>query len=310
MLEKSFWLVMIISIVRLSTPIIIGAMGGLLSELSGVMNLCAEGLMTMGAFCAMLGTYYTGNPWIGVLCGILAGGVTGLLHALISVEYGGIQNLSGLGINMFTAGLTVFFLRAIFDASISTSVASLWTTPILKGIPLVGPTLASFSPLTYFSILIIVAVSFLMNKTTLGLRIRATGDDPTVLETAGVDVWKIRYLCVILCGMLVGLAGAYLSLGQLDVFMDGMVMGKGMLAFIAVKMGRYRPWGIVGMAIMFGFFDALQMQLQLNSAVTISPELIQMIPYVAAIIIMAVQPQNIDAPRAIAEPYLKNKYKF
>ncbi len=310
MFDTSFVMAIVVSTLRMATPITIGALGTLFAEQSGTMNLGAEGMMTMGAFFAVLGTYATGNAWIGVLCGMLAGGLIALLHGFICIEIGGMQNLSGLGLNMFCLGLTAFLLRVVFNTGISPSVESLWSTPMLANVPVIGRFLAAMSPLVYISILLIFIVWFILNKTAFGLRMWAAGDDPKTLETAGINVWRIRYICIILCGCLVGLGGAYLSLGQMDKYVDGMIVGKGMLAFVAVKMGRYKPFQVFLMSLIFGFFDALQMQLQLNPAVTIAPELIQMIPYVGAIIIMSMQKTDNIFPRAFGEPYVKNKYKF
>lgn len=306
-MSEGIIILMIVSIIRLSAPVIIGAMGGLFSELAGIINLCAAGLMTLGAFSAMLGTYYTGNPWIGVLCGIAAGACGGLLNALISVKFGGIQNLFGLGLNSFALGLTSYFMRVIFDSSISDKVENLSAAPVLKGIPVIGSFLAEFSPIIYISILLVGITSYVIYRTPFGLRVRAVGNDPVTLETAGVDVWRLRGICVILCGALVGLAGAYLTLGQMGLYMDDMVAGKGMLAFIAVKMGRYTPWRITAMAFVFGFFDALQMQLQMSTVVSFPTELVQMIPFVAAMIIMFLN-TNVDMPSALGRPYTKQKY--
>lgn len=310
MLENSLVMALIVSTLRMATPITIGALGSLFAEQSGTMNLGAEGMMTMGAFFAVLGTYLTGNAWVGVLCGMIAGALIALVHGFISIEIGGLQNLSGLGLNMFCLGLTAFLLRVIFNTGISPSVSSLWRTPFLEGVPLIGKFLAAMSPLVYISMVLIGVVWFILNKTSFGLRMWAAGDDPKTLETAGIDVWRIRYICIILCGALVGLAGAYLSLGQMDKYVDGMIVGKGMLAFVAVKMGKYKPFSVFLMSLVFGFFEALQMQLQLSPAITIAPELIQMIPYVGAIVIMALQTNDDVFPRAFGEPYVKNKYKF
>lgn len=310
MLENSFVMALIVSTLRMATPITIGALGSLFAEQSGTMNLGAEGMMTMGAFFAVLGTYLTGNAWIGVLCGMLAGALIALVHGFISIEIGGLQNLSGLGLNMFCLGLTAFLLRVIFNTGISPSVASLWRTPFLQNVPVFGKFLAAMSPLVYISLILIGVVWFIIHKTPFGLRMEAAGDDPKTLETAGINVWRIRYICIILCGALVGLGGAYLSLGQMDKYVDGMIVGKGMLAFVAVKMGKYKPFSVFLMSLVFGFFDALQMQLQLSPAITIAPELIQMIPYIGAIFIMALQKSEDIFPRAFGEPYVKNKYKF
>ena len=138
----------------------------------------------------------------------------------------------------------------------------------------------------------------------------ATGDDPKTVETAGINVWKLRHICVILCGTFAGLAGAYLSIGQLNMFMENMTMGRGMLAVIAVKMGRWEPKRIVMVALLFGFFDALQLQLQINKIWNVAPELIQTIPYVVGIIAIAFDTVSNVNPKSLTQPYMKNKYKF
>lgn len=309
-MSDSIIIIMIVSIIRLSVPVVITGLGNMFCEKVGVMNLGAEGMMIAGSFGAVLGAYLTGNAWLGVLCGIASGMVVAILHSIISVEFGGIQNISGLGLNMLAAGLTSFFCRALFGAGLSPAVASIQSTPILTGIPFVGNFLQQFSPITYISILLIFASWYLMSRTTIGLRMAAVGDDPQTVETAGINVWNIRHICVVVCGAFAGLAGAYLSIGQLNIFMEDMTMGKGMLAVIAVKMGRWEPRRIVLVALMFGFFDALQLQLQISGAWGISPELIQTIPYVVGIIALAIDSSSDTSPRALRVPYLKNKYKF
>lgn len=299
---------MLISILRLSVPVIITGLGNMFSVRAGVMNLAAEGMMISGAFCAVLGSFYTGNPWLGVLCGILGGLVIGMIHSMICVEFGGNQNVSGLGLNMLAAGLTAFFCRTLFGSAFSPAVESIQTTNILSGIPVVGTILSQFSPIFYLMIFIFIACCFLVDKTVLGLRMNAVGFNPQMVETAGVNVWKLKHMSVIICGALAGLSGAYLSIGQLNTYMDNMTMGKGMLAVIAVQMGRQHPRRIVWIALIFGFFDALQLQLQINN-VGIAPELIQTIPYVVGIIALAMDTSKRTAPRLMA-PYLKNRYKF
>lgn len=302
---------LIISVLRLSIPIVLMALGNMFCERAGIMNLGAEGMMISSAFGAVIGTYLTGNPWIGVLVAIGCGMLVSSMHSLISVEFGGIQNISGLGLNMLAAGLTSFFCRALFGTGISPVVASIQTSEFLRSVPLIGSVLAQFSPLAYLSIVIILMSWFVITKTVFGAHVTAVGDDPKTAETAGINVWGLRHFCVaVLCGGLAGLAGAYLSIGQLSFFMEDMTNGKGMLAVIAVKMGRWTPKYIVGIALLFGFFDALQAQLQINNALNIAPELIQTLPYVAGIATLMFSAGAKDTPRALRQPYVKNKYKF
>jgi len=295
----------------LSVPIILMGLANMFCERSGVMNLGAEGMMIAGAFGAVLGTFFFGNPWIGVLFGILGSMLISGAHSLISVEFGGNQNISGLGLNTLAAGLASFFCRELFGSGISKSVQNLQRTAFLQGIPGIGPFLSKFSPLAYICVLAVVVSSFVMRRTVLGTRIVAVGDDPITAETAGINVWRLRHLCVsVFCGVLAGLAGAYLSIGQLSFFQDNMTNGKGMLAVIAVKMGRWDPLRIVLVAMMFGFFDALQTQLQLNNALNLSPELIQMIPYLVGVAALILSGESAAFPQSLRKPYLKNKYQF
>lgn len=302
--------IMLISILRLSVPIIITGLGNSFSEKVGVMNLGSEGMMIAGAFGAAAAAYYTGNPWIGVLAGILCGMLIAGIHSLISVEFGGAQNISGLGLNALAAGLTSFFCRSLFGSGKSDVVASIQNTKFLSGVPVIGGFLSSFSPIFYIMIVLFVLCAYLFNHTVAGLRMTAVGDDPQTVETAGINVWKLRHICVLVCGAFAGLAGAYLSIGQLNIFVEGMTMGKGMMAVVAVKMGRWDPKRIVLVALMFGFFDALQLQMQINNVFGMPTEIIQTIPYVVGIIALALDTNSVANPMAMRMPYMKNKYKF
>ena len=300
----------LIATLRLTVPIILMSIGNQYCERAGVMNLGAEGMMVAGAFGAVLGTYYTGNAWLGVLFGMLVGMVISTIHSVNTVEFGGNQNLSGLGLNTLAAGLASFFCRQLFGSGITPSVENLQRTEILAGIPVVGKFLAQFSPLAYICILVIVVSLFVMKKTVLGMRIVSVGDDPIAAETAGINVWNVRHLCVsVFCGICGGLAGAYLSLGTLSFYQDNLTNGKGMLAVIAVKMGRWDIGNMVLVALLFGFFDALQVQIQLNFP-NVSPELVQLIPYVVALIVLTMSSDNESKPQSMSIPYLKNRYKF
>jgi len=299
---------MIISILRLAVPVIITSMGTMFSVRAGVMNLGADGMMISGAFCAVLGSYITGNPWIGILFGILGGMAIGAIHSLVCVEFGGVQNISGLGLNMLATGLTCFFCRSLYSSSISPAVAAIQYSRFLERIPGIGYILVQFSPIFYITILLFLICCFFVDKTVTGLRLNAVGFNPQMVETAGVNVWKLKHISVLICGSLAGLSGAYLSIGQLNTFMEGMTMGRGMLAVIAVQMGNQQPRRILLIALIFGFFDALQLQLQINN-VGIAPELIQTIPYIAGIAALALSTTKAAAARKM-QPYLKNKYKF
>ena len=297
---------MILSMLRLTTPILIAASGSMFCEKAGIQNLGLEGMMLMGAWAAMFGSYCTGSAWIGVLCGIIAGGILALIHGIISIEWGGIQNISGLGITTLATGLTAYFMRSIFGGSISDQVFSIQTTSIFSGI---SQFLTQLSPITYFAFLVIPLLWYVLYKTPTGLRITAVGDNPEALETAGVNVWRLRLCCVAFSGLMAGLAGAYLSVGQLNRFVENMVAGRGMLAVIAVKMGKWNPLGVLVASLLFGICDAIQLQLQISPSAffNLPTEIIQMFPLIAGFVALALSSGDTASPRAFAKPYMRKK---
>lgn len=309
-MSSSVILLMVLSIIRLSAPVFIAGVGNMFCERVGILNLGTEGMMISGAFSAVLGSWLTGNPWIGLLAGVIGGGLSAVIYGVVCVEFGGVQAIAGLGLNMLALGFTQFLCMAIFKSDISPNVSSLNESGFLAGIPVAGPYLKTLSPIIFIVIIVAVAAYIIIFKTAFGLRIRAVGDDPKTVETGGIDVWKLKYQGVLICGLICGLAGAYMSIGQLDRFVTGMTSGKGMLAVIAVKMGRWNPLGIMGTALLLGTFDALQLQVQINSALSLPPELVQTLPFIAGIAVLAFQHSSNSRPASLETPYLKNKYKF
>ncbi|MBQ9330993.1 MAG: ABC transporter permease [Oscillibacter sp.] len=301
---------LLLSVIRLCTPIFVAGLGNMFCERVGVLNLGAEGMMISGAFMAVLGSYMTGNAWCGVLCGILGGIAAGGIHALVCVEFGGLHAISGLGLTMFCRGVTKFLCVAIFGSTYSPYVSALQTTDILAKLPMAGSYLAQLSPLVYAAILLGIGAHYIVFHTTYGLRMRALGDDPRAVETAGIDVWKMRYSGVLICGALCGLAGAYMGLGQLDRYFDGMISGKGMIAVIAVKMGNWSPLGIFLTALLLGLFDVIQLKLQISKTLALSPEMLAMIPYLAGIAVLCMKRKQGSRPTALDTVYLRNRYKL
>lgn len=308
-MSGSFLLLLLLSVIRLSAPVFIAGVGNMYCERVGILNLGTEGMMVTGAFAAVLGSHLTGNPWLGVLCGIAGGGLAALIYSVVCVEFGGTQAIAGLGLNMFALGFTTFLCTAIFKSTISPNVPSLNYSRMLEKLPVVGTYLGQLSPLIFIMALVAAASYVYIFKTPAGLRIRAVGDDPKTVETAGIDVWRVKYSGVIICGLICGLAGAYMSLGQLDRFVKGMTSGKGMLAVIAVKMGRWNPLGIMGTALLLGAFDALQLQLQMGNISFLPPELIQTLPFIAGIVVLSLQHSGNDRPASLEKPYLRNRYQ-
>lgn len=245
---------------------------------------------------------------MGVLFAILLGIVISAVHSLISITWGGNQSVSSMALISLATGFSGVGLQAFFGRQgTSPRVASITATPFLKEIPLVGEFLASFSPLVYLAFVALFIVHYIFKKTPLGLRIITVGENPKVAETAGISVHKIRYLCVIASGVLGGLGGAFLSIGHMNLFQKGMVAGRGYLALGAVTMGRWSPLGSFASAMLFGFFEAVQLYVQTIPNNPIPSEFIQMIPYVASLAILtsALKKESDVGVTSSGKPYTK-----
>jgi len=276
------------SAIRMATPIAFAALGGIFSERAGIINIGLEGMMLTCAFSAVATTHFLGNPWLGVLFALLIGALLGLLHGLITIKFAGNQIVSGTGINILALGLTAFMSQVIWGsrgASDAVQGIDPISIPLIKDIPIIGGIIGVHSPLVYI-LIISVAVSYIiLFKTPFGLRIRAVGEHPAAADTAGVNVFKTKYYCLIISGMLAGFGGAFLSLGHLNLFAWGMTGGRGFIALAAMIFGGWKPLGAFGASLLFGFSDALQMRLQTLGV--LPPQIILTIPYILTIIVLA-----------------------
>lgn len=298
--------ILLMSTLRMGTPMALTALGGTMSERSGVTNIGLEGILTAGAFAAVVGSYLTGNPWIGVLLAMVMGVAISSVHAFIAITAGGNQNVSAMALIMLANGFSAVGLSAIFKTSGSSAqVNALSSSPLLAKIPVVGDFMSRLSPLVYLAFVLLFVVWYLMKHTPLGLRITMTGEAPRAAETAGISVAKIRYFSVLASGLLGGLGGAYLSLGQMNLFQDGMVSGRGYLALGAVIMGKWNPVGAFFAAMFFGLFDAIQLYVQMIPNFPVPHEFIEMIPYAASLIVLAGFIGKAEGPAAIGKPYSK-----
>ncbi len=289
---------------RMGTPIAFTALGGVVSERSGVNNIGLEGIMIAGAFTAVLGSHFTGNPYIGILFAMGVGILISALHSFLTVTVGAKQAVSSMALVLLAEGACGVGVQAIFKQSGSTSqVNNLPTTKLFEGIPFLG----SLSPFVYFGFIALIVVTLLFKYTRFGFHITAVGENPTMAETAGINVHRVRYISVIASGVLGGLGGAMLSIGQMNLFQEGMIAGRGYLALGAVTMGRWNPVAAYCSALLFGFFDALQLYLQTIPSNPIPSDFIQMIPYVAIIVILAISSRNMKyfGVTSAGEPYTK-----
>jgi len=273
---------------RMATPIVFASLGGIFSERVGIINVGLEGMMLTSAFSGVAISFFTGNPWLGVLVAVLAGGLLGLLHALLTVKFIGNQIVSGTGINIFALGFTAYMSQVIWGSRGASEIVQGLkpvSIPLLKDIPIIGEIVGTHTPLVYIMLIITVVCYIILFRTPFGLRIRAVGEHPAASDTAGVNVFKMKYLCVMLSGMLAGLGGVFLSLGHLSLFTWGMTGGRGFIALAAMIFGKWMPFGAFGASLLFGFADALQMRLQ--SLGLLPPQIILTIPYIITIAVLA-----------------------
>jgi len=288
-----------------SFPILVAALGEVYSERSGVLNLGCEGIIAMGAATGFLATYFSGNPLIGFLTGLLTGMVFGLLHSYLSVTLRINQLISGLSIWILGIGLSSLLYR--ISIGITTALPVLATlrdipVPLLSDIPVIGPVLFRQNALIYLMYVMIPVLYVVLFKTSIGLSIRAVGENPRVADTLGINVFRTRYACVLFATSLMGLAGAYLSLVEIGTFTEGIGAGRGWIALALVIFGRWNPLVVFLGSLLFAGLEAYQYQLQLVSP-GIPYQFLQMIPYIATIAVLIYAYRRAEAPAALATPY-------
>jgi general nucleoside transport system permease protein len=293
------------STIRNSTPLIFAALGGMFSERSGVVNIGLEGLMLISAFAGVVGAHLTGSALVGLGFGLAAGLIFALIHALMCITFEADQIISGTAIILLALGGTGFLMVQIFGSGgTSPRVPGFKEVPIplLSDIPLIGPALFNQSLLVYLMYLLIPITWFVVFRTPFGLRLRATGEAPEAVDTAGVSVARMRYYGVALSGILAACGGVYLSMGILSAFTEGMTGGRGFIALAALIFGRWNPIGAAGAALLFGFATAVTFQAPQE---VIPLEFIQMLPYILTIVALAAFGGRAIAPAAIGKPYRK-----
>ncbi|MBP3701328.1 MAG: ABC transporter permease [Lachnospiraceae bacterium] len=282
------------STVYMATPLIFASVGGAYSVRGGVMALGLESMMMMGAFCGVVGSYYSGSVAVGFLCGILGGMLIALLHAFLCVNYKVNQVISGVGLNLLATAATTLMMQVIWgNKGTSEMVASVEGT-LSKNIPILNAQ--SFNFVVMIAVVIIGWV--VLFKTQYGLRLRMVGENPKAASAVGLRVWLLKYSGVLICGALAGYGGAFLSLDQLNMFVRGMTAGRGYIAVAINILGRYNPANILIYALLFGFCDAVQIYLQGQG---VPAQLIQMLPYVVTLIVLAVGVKHIQAPAGVGK---------
>lgn len=296
-MTELFTISLIWSTIRLSTPLILAALGGMFSERAGVINIALEGMMLAGAFTAAAVTYAAGNPWVGLIAGMGAGLLIAAIHAVACIRYRADQVVTGTAINILMIGIPGFLSGAFFLSSGS-------TPQIAK------EQLIPWAPI-YMAFALVPIAWYVLYKTPFGLRLRSVGENPEAADAAGVRVARMRYAGVLLSGALAGIGGAYLSIGQSSLFTRNMTSGRGFIALAALIFGKWRPVQTMLACLLFGLTEAVTIQMQgvvkLPSGDDIPVQFIQMVPYILTIVVLAGFIGSSRPPRALGIPYQKER---
>jgi len=301
LLTPTFLLILLFSTIRLATPLIFAALGGMFSERAGVINIALEGLMLAGAFTAAVATYELQNPYLGFLCGMAVGALVALVFAVAVIKFEADQVVTGFAISLLMLGLPAVISARLYDSAGSTQqIAQEFLLPDFYN---------RLSIASILAFLIVPLCWYVLYKTPFGLRIRAAGENPEAADAAGVNVIRLRYIAVVLSGVLAAAGGAYLSIGQSSLFTRGMTAGRGYIALAALILAKWKPVPVLLACLFFGFTEALAIQMQgvvkMPSGEDIPVQFIQMIPYVLTIIVLAGFIGLSRAPKALGIPYRK-----
>jgi len=288
--------------IRLATPYLYAAIGETFGQRSGVLNLGVEGQMLLGAFAAFYVTYTTESVWLGLLAAAIVGMLMGLAMAFVSINLQAEQGISGIGFYLFGLGLSDLLFQKLLGTVETVSGFRPIHIPGLSDIPILGEIFFSQSVLVYGAYFLVFVAWFILNKTTLGLKIKAVGESPQAADSLGVSVSKVRYFTVMLGGTLSGIAGASLSVALLNVFQQNMTSGLGFIAVALVYFGGWRPWAVMGGALLFSIVNSLQLWVQVLD-IPIPSDFAVMMPYVLTIIVLIITVQRVRPPSALSKPF-------
>jgi len=299
--------------IRAGTPLLLGTLGEIYAERSGVLNLGVEGMMIMGAVTGFGITLATGNVWLGLVMAALVGGLIASIHAFVSITLRANQTVSGLALTMFGLGLSGMLGKRYIGTPLPFRLRAA-PIPLLSDIPLLGPVLFQHDPLVYLSFLLVPSLWFVLFKTKAGISIRSVGEAPATADALGVNVFLVRYLCVFLGGVLAGLGGAYLSVAYAPAWIEGMTAGAGWIVIALTIFAMWSPFRAFLGAYLFGWVKVLQYRLQPPppEGLGISPNLLNMLPFVLTILVLLagtgeVMRKRIGAPAALGLPYAREE---
>lgn len=295
--------------IRMATPLTLAGLGETVSEKSGVMNIGVEAIMLSGAFFSFIATFYTNSIVLGLLAGIIGGILVSMIHAVLSIRCKANQTIAGLALNFMFLGLTSFLFLKIFGQSTTLPACRVVESiriPLLSKIPIIGEVLFNQNIFVYLTFLLVILIWVFFYKTEWGINLSAVGEHPRAADSAGLNVFSIRYLACLVNGILGGLAGTYISLAQLGFFQENVTAGKGYIAMVAVILGRRNPFGVFFASLIIGFADALQFNLQ-TLGFPIPSQVFTMFPYLVAVIVLLFSIGKSNNPTALGVPYERNK---
>lgn len=309
LLTITFLVSLLSAAVRIATPIIFAALGELITERSGILNLGVEGMMLMGAFVSFVAAFRSGSLWFGVLAALLAGGALGLLMAFMSSSLKVDQTVTGLALNILASGLAFYGYRVAFKDFVNENLPTVQTfkvveIPLLSKIPVLGETLFSQHALTYLALVMVPVIYFFLYRTRFGLELRCLGENPRAVDMRGVNIHLYQYLAVMFGGMMAGLGGAFLTLASAGLFVPDIAAGRGWIAIAIVIFGGWRPFPILGAALFFGLLDSFQLQIQ-GVGIHFPYQLLLALPYVLTIVALIVSRNRQGAPLSLGTPYTR-----
>lgn len=313
MLSEIFSIGFIVSLlagtIRLATPILLPALGQIYTQKAGILNLGVEGTMTIGAVSGFICAYLSGSLWLGLLAGIFFGALWSSIMAWLSVTMRANQVIAGIGLNTLGAGVAVYAYRVVFGIqSLPPQVDPFSSVhiPILSKIPVIGPIFFQHNILVYLSFFMVFVTWFVMERTTFGLKIKAVGEHPRAADSKGISVAKVRYSAVILGGAYAGAAGAFMSIGYMNMFTEAIISGRGFIAVSVVIFARFMPVKVIWGALLFGFASALQIRLQ-ALGIDVANQLMLMLPYVLTILALISASRKAEFPSAYTQPYSRTE---
>ena len=294
--------------VNLAGPLLIAALGELYAERTGVLNIGMEGMMLAGAWGGFVTTYFTGDPWLGLVGAILVGMLFGLLNGVLAITMKVNQVVSGIAINILLSGLTMYLYRVIYGIPllpVTVNPFQKLPIPLLSEIPVLGKILFNHQVIVYIAYLLVPLAWFILYKTSFGLAIRSAGEKPAVVDTAGLSVARLRYSGMIIGGAMAGLAGSYYSLAHLNIFANNIISGRGFIAFAAVIFGGWNPLGILLATLIFGIADALSTRFLTSGNQFVPYEFLLMTPYLITIAATLLFSRKSISPASLGTPYEK-----